>query len=216
MKTKDNATPAPSAGAQLAAGPVVGNPTNSYLFKQLCAKHGIELGKDTIAEALAKIAAPAPSASPVALTEGQREAILEVMDLARDEGLPGTAETLQSILAASPSAPAPAAQAGEREAFEAFIRSRGKEHMLGRAAGHEDRYADVAMEGWWFVWQAARRSLCPVPDDWRTLLKDLADELENEIMARYQGYPPNDRRFVRDMLTVKEAREFLEAHKEKL
>ena len=47
------------SSATTTVDPVEGNPTNNYLFKQLCAKHGIELGKDTIAEALAKIAAPA-------------------------------------------------------------------------------------------------------------------------------------------------------------
>lgn len=47
------AAPPAEGGSEPAAA--VGNPTNSYLFKQLCAKHGIELGKDTIAEALAKI-----------------------------------------------------------------------------------------------------------------------------------------------------------------
>jgi len=48
-----------------------------------------------------------------------------------------------------------------------------------------------------------------VPEQWRTLVKELADELESEIIARYQGYPEDDRRFVRDLLTVREARALL-------
>lgn len=54
-----------------------------------------------------------------------------------------------------------------------------------------------------------RRAPVDAPDGWRTLVKDLADELEEQVGYRYQGYPPNDRRFVRDMLTVKEARAML-------
>lgn len=58
----------------------------------------------------APIASALP-AQPVALTVEQREAIEEVICLARDEGLPGTADMLRSILAA----PAlPAAQPGEK------------------------------------------------------------------------------------------------------
>lgn len=54
-----------------------------------------------------------------------------------------------------------------------------------------------------------RRDSVEAPEAWRTMVKDLADELENEIHARYQGYPSNDRRYVRDLLTVKEARALL-------
>jgi len=100
----------PSAGAQLAV-PVGGMSRLLWDAAKAIQWH-LEPNSPDEHEALMKrlyAAALAPSASPAALTEGQREAILEVMDLARDEGLPGTAETLQSILAASPSAPQPAA-----------------------------------------------------------------------------------------------------------
>ncbi|WP_082080228.1 Lar family restriction alleviation protein [Cupriavidus basilensis] len=60
-----------------------------------------------------------------------------------------------------------------------------------------------------------RRPLADATDGWRTLVEDLVEELEEQVCYRYQGYPQDDRRFVRDMLTVKEAREFLEAHKDK-
>lgn len=43
----------------------------------------------------------------------------------------------------------------ERKAFEAMMRNRGREHMLRKAGGHDDRYADPVVEGWWFVWQAS-------------------------------------------------------------
>lgn len=41
------------------------------------------------------------------------------------------------------------------------------------------------------------------------LIKELADDLESEVRDRYRGYPEDDRRFVRDMLTVKQARAYL-------
>lgn len=41
------------------------------------------------------------------------------------------------------------------------------------------------------------------------LIKELTDDLESELMDRYRGYPEDDRRFVRDMRTVKEARAWL-------
>lgn len=54
-----------------------------------------------------------------------------------------------------------------------------------------------------------RRPLAGEPEGWRTLVEDLVEELEEQVCHRYQGYPPDDRRFVRDMLTVKEARAML-------
>ncbi|WP_066735675.1 hypothetical protein [Cupriavidus sp. D384] len=43
----------------------------------------------------------------------------------------------------------------QRQKFEEMMKGRGRAHMLSRAGGHEDRYADPIVEGWWFVWQAA-------------------------------------------------------------
>jgi len=187
-----------------------------------------------------------PSASPAVLTEGQREAILEVMDLARDEGLPGTAETLQSILAASP-APYPAqpfavvidrTYDGEGPTLAVW---NGENYSFSDGDCFE-RETDGTLDGFAAEWlthhQLEQRlhaaapemagtvrvgmlgAAIPTPIEqekcWRTIVEDLVEELEEQVCHRYQGYPPDDRRFVRDMLTVKEAREFLEAHKEKL
>jgi len=94
----------------------------------------------------------------------------------------------------------------EREAFEAAFK------------GLDDSgWGIYSLPGiWaWKGWQAARRHPHAAPDGWRTVMEDLAEELEEQVCHRYQGYPPNDRRFVRDMLSVKEAREFLKAHKDK-
>lgn len=54
-----------------------------------------------------------------------------------------------------------------------------------------------------------RRSPVDAAEGWRTLVKDLVEELEEQVCHRYQGYPQDDRRFVRDMLTMKEARAML-------
>ncbi|WP_454731446.1 MULTISPECIES: Lar family restriction alleviation protein [Cupriavidus] len=54
-----------------------------------------------------------------------------------------------------------------------------------------------------------RRPPADAPDGWRTVMEDLVEELEEQVCHRYQGYPQDDRRFVRDMLTVKEARAML-------
>ena len=42
------------------------------------------------------------------------------------------------------------------------------------------------------------------------LIKELTDDLESELMDRYRGYPEDNRRFVRDMFLVKQARAFLD------
>jgi len=57
-------SPQPDAAEPVAASEE-GHPTNAYLFKYLCQRHGIELGKDSISVALKKAAAsvqPAPQA----------------------------------------------------------------------------------------------------------------------------------------------------------
>ncbi|SPA24558.1 hypothetical protein CBM2637_A150011 [Cupriavidus taiwanensis] len=43
------------------------------------------------------------------------------------------------------------------------------------------------------------------------LIKERADDLESEVRARYQGYPEDDRRFLRDLIIVSEARGYLRA-----
>ena len=47
-----------------------------------------------------------------------------------------------------------------------------------------------------------------VPEEWRTTMKELADDLENEIEARRYG--DLDRRIERDLIVVKEARVLLD------
>jgi len=46
-----------------------------------------------------------------------------------------------------------------------------------------------------------------VPEKWRTVMKELADDLESEIEARRSG--DLDRRIERDLIVVREARAFL-------
>jgi hypothetical protein len=47
-----------------------------------------------------------------------------------------------------------------------------------------------------------------VPEEWRTVMKELADDLESEIEARRSG--DLDRRIERDLIVVKEARVLLD------
>jgi hypothetical protein len=47
-----------------------------------------------------------------------------------------------------------------------------------------------------------------VPEKWRTVMKELADDLESEIEARRSG--DLDRRIERDLIVVKEARVLLD------
>lgn len=44
-----------------------------------------------------------------------------------------------------------------------------------------------------------------VPEAWREIVKELAVDLENELKARYQGYPENYRRRLRDMAVIERA-----------
>lgn len=41
------------------------------------------------------------------------------------------------------------------------------------------------------------------------LIKELANDLEDFVRDFYRGYPEDDRRFVRDMIPVRQARAFL-------
>jgi hypothetical protein len=47
-----------------------------------------------------------------------------------------------------------------------------------------------------------------VPEKWRTVMKELADDLESEIEARRSG--DLDRRIERDLIVAKEARVLLD------
>ena len=51
-------------------------------------------------------------------------------------------------------------------------------------------------------------AIADVPEKWRTVMKELADDLESEVEARRSG--ELDRRIERDLIVVKEARVLLD------
>ena len=51
-------------------------------------------------------------------------------------------------------------------------------------------------------------AIADVPEKWRTVMKELADDLESEVEARRSG--DLDRRIERDLIVVKEARVLLD------
>jgi predicted Fe-S protein YdhL (DUF1289 family) len=53
-----------------------------------------------------------------------------------------------------------------------------------------------------------RPASADVPEKWRTVMKELADDLESEVEARRSG--DLDRRIERDLIVVKEARVLLD------
>lgn len=75
------------------------------------------------------------------------------------------------------------------------------EHACGREA--EEACNEIARACREFAAQSGQR--VAVPEAWREIVKELAVDLENELKARYQGYPENYRRRLRDMAVIERA-----------